>query len=143
MNADLSGLVAVLGGLGALTGLVVFFVTRWDKKRDPVSKAEAEIALAAKTIGLVSGVNDRLIREVGRLDDKIAAIEERHARERDEDRTKISSLERQVEAMMRDRDDIVRYFIKERAWTAAERCDVMLLVGTSGTVWPAAELPHP
>jgi NAD-dependent deacetylase len=29
-----------------------------------------------------------------------------------------------------------------RAWAAAERCDALLLVGTSGTVWPAAELPH-
>jgi NAD-dependent deacetylase len=29
-----------------------------------------------------------------------------------------------------------------RAWSEAERCDAMLLVGTSGTVWPAAELPH-
>jgi NAD-dependent deacetylase len=30
----------------------------------------------------------------------------------------------------------------ERAWRLAEACDVLLLVGTSGTVWPAAELPH-
>ena len=30
----------------------------------------------------------------------------------------------------------------ERAWTLAAECDVLLLVGTSGTVWPAAELPH-
>jgi NAD-dependent deacetylase len=30
----------------------------------------------------------------------------------------------------------------ERAWQLAEACDVLLLVGTSGTVWPAAELPH-
>ena len=29
-----------------------------------------------------------------------------------------------------------------RAWRLAEACDVLLLVGTSGTVWPAAELPH-
>ncbi len=29
-----------------------------------------------------------------------------------------------------------------RAWEEAERCDALLLVGTSGTVWPAAELPH-
>jgi NAD-dependent deacetylase len=29
-----------------------------------------------------------------------------------------------------------------RAWAAAEQCDALLLVGTSGTVWPAAELPH-
>ena len=29
-----------------------------------------------------------------------------------------------------------------RAWSEAERCDVMLVVGTSGSVWPAAELPH-
>lgn len=29
-----------------------------------------------------------------------------------------------------------------RAWCEAERCDVMLVVGTSGVVWPAAELPH-
>ena len=29
-----------------------------------------------------------------------------------------------------------------RAWELAERCDVMLVVGTSGMVWPAAELPH-
>ena len=29
-----------------------------------------------------------------------------------------------------------------RAWDGAERCDAFLLVGTSGTVWPAAELPH-
>ena len=29
-----------------------------------------------------------------------------------------------------------------RAWDEAGRCDVMLVVGTSGTVWPAAELPH-
>jgi NAD-dependent deacetylase len=28
-----------------------------------------------------------------------------------------------------------------RAWRLAEECDVLLLVGTSGTVWPAAELP--
>lgn len=30
----------------------------------------------------------------------------------------------------------------ERAWRLAGGCDVLLLVGTSGTVWPAAELPH-
>ncbi|HEY0016436.1 MAG TPA: NAD-dependent deacylase [Longimicrobium sp.] len=29
----------------------------------------------------------------------------------------------------------------ERAWSLAERCDVLLIIGTSGTVWPAAELP--
>ena len=29
----------------------------------------------------------------------------------------------------------------ERAWKLAERCDALLLIGTSGTVWPAAELP--
>ncbi len=29
-----------------------------------------------------------------------------------------------------------------RAWDEAARCDALLLVGTSGTVWPAAELPH-
>ena len=29
-----------------------------------------------------------------------------------------------------------------RAWDEAGRCDALLLVGTSGTVWPAAELPH-
>ncbi|HET7464854.1 MAG TPA: NAD-dependent deacylase [Longimicrobium sp.] len=30
----------------------------------------------------------------------------------------------------------------ERAWALASGCDALLLVGTSGTVWPAAELPH-
>jgi NAD-dependent protein deacetylase/lipoamidase len=30
----------------------------------------------------------------------------------------------------------------ERAWRLAGSCDLLLLVGTSGTVWPAAELPH-
>jgi NAD-dependent deacetylase len=29
----------------------------------------------------------------------------------------------------------------ERAWALAAECDVLLVVGTSGTVWPAAELP--
>jgi NAD-dependent deacetylase len=29
-----------------------------------------------------------------------------------------------------------------RAWAEARACDVMLVVGTSGAVWPAAELPH-
>lgn len=29
-----------------------------------------------------------------------------------------------------------------RAWELAEACDVLVTVGTSGTVWPAAELPH-
>lgn len=29
----------------------------------------------------------------------------------------------------------------ERAWKLAQRCDAMLVVGTSGMVWPAAELP--
>lgn len=28
-----------------------------------------------------------------------------------------------------------------RAWDLAERADALLLIGTSGTVWPAAELP--
>lgn len=30
----------------------------------------------------------------------------------------------------------------KRAWDLAERCDVLLVVGTSGVVWPAADLPH-
>jgi len=30
----------------------------------------------------------------------------------------------------------------ERAWALASACHVLLLVGTSGTVWPAAELPY-
>jgi NAD-dependent deacetylase len=30
----------------------------------------------------------------------------------------------------------------ERAWKVAAECGVLLLVGTSGTVWPAAELPY-
>lgn len=30
----------------------------------------------------------------------------------------------------------------ERAWEIASSCDVLIVVGTSGTVWPAAELPH-
>jgi NAD-dependent deacetylase len=29
----------------------------------------------------------------------------------------------------------------ERAWKLAEQCEAVLLIGTSGTVWPAAELP--
>jgi NAD-dependent deacetylase len=29
----------------------------------------------------------------------------------------------------------------DRAWRLVAECDVLLLVGTSGTVWPAAELP--
>jgi NAD-dependent deacetylase len=29
----------------------------------------------------------------------------------------------------------------ERAWRLARQCHVLLVVGTSGTVWPAAELP--
>jgi NAD-dependent deacetylase len=29
----------------------------------------------------------------------------------------------------------------EEAWRLGERCDVMIVVGTSGLVWPAAELP--
>ena len=29
----------------------------------------------------------------------------------------------------------------ERAWARTRACDVLLAVGTSGTVWPAAELP--
>jgi len=34
-------------------------------------------------------------------------------------------------------EDVVR-----RAWALVERCEVLLVVGTSGLVWPAAELPH-
>jgi NAD-dependent deacetylase len=30
----------------------------------------------------------------------------------------------------------------ERAWRLARKCDALLVVGTSGTVWPAAELPY-
>ena len=30
----------------------------------------------------------------------------------------------------------------ERAWHLASQCDGMLVIGTSGAVWPAAELPH-
>lgn len=30
----------------------------------------------------------------------------------------------------------------DRAWARTEACDLLLLVGTSGTVWPAAELPR-
>ena len=31
--------------------------------------------------------------------------------------------------------------VLEHAWRAAERCDLMLVVGTSGVVYPAAQLP--
>ena len=30
----------------------------------------------------------------------------------------------------------------QRAWELSRRCGAMLVVGTSGTVWPAAELPY-
>lgn len=30
----------------------------------------------------------------------------------------------------------------ERAWALARSCDALLVIGTSGVVWPAAELPH-
>jgi NAD-dependent deacetylase len=30
----------------------------------------------------------------------------------------------------------------EEAWSLTRLCDVLLVVGTSGMVWPAAELPH-
>lgn len=32
--------------------------------------------------------------------------------------------------------------VVEEAWTASRRCDVMLVVGTSGQVYPAAQFPH-
>jgi NAD-dependent deacetylase len=32
--------------------------------------------------------------------------------------------------------------VLKTAWAAAESCDVMLVVGTSGIVYPAAQLPH-
>ena len=32
--------------------------------------------------------------------------------------------------------------VLEQAWAAAEQCDVMLVVGTSGVVYPAAQLPQ-
>ena len=117
-SANLSAVVGILGALGALSGLVMFFVTRWDKKRDPVSKAQAEVALAATALGLVEGVNDRLLKEVGRLDERIQSMEERHAREREEDLTQIAGLKRRVAAVIEDRDAIVRYFIVFRAWVA-------------------------
>ncbi|HXF64090.1 MAG TPA: Sir2 family NAD-dependent protein deacetylase, partial [Caldilineaceae bacterium] len=31
--------------------------------------------------------------------------------------------------------------VLEQAWAAAEQCEVMLVVGTSGVVYPAAQLP--
>ena len=35
----------------------------------------------------------------------------------------------------------LRLHITDLAWRAAERCDVMLVVGTSGVVYPVAQLP--
>lgn len=32
--------------------------------------------------------------------------------------------------------------ILDRAWTESERCDIFLVVGTSGVVYPAAQLPY-
>jgi NAD-dependent deacetylase len=32
--------------------------------------------------------------------------------------------------------------VLEQAWRAVDRCDVMLVAGTSGVVYPAAQLPH-
>ena len=31
--------------------------------------------------------------------------------------------------------------VLDHAWTASSRCDVMLVIGTSGVVYPAAQLP--
>ena len=130
MNAaSLTQVVGFLVALGGLSGLIMFFVSRWDKKRDPVSKAEAEVALAAKALGLAEGINDRLVAEVGRLDDKIEAMEARHATERQEDQarhaaereqflTKIAGLERRMAGVIEDRDAIVQYFFVFRAWVA-------------------------
>lgn len=118
MSGSLSTLVAVLAALGGMSGLLIFLISRWDKKRDPVSKAEAEVALAAKALGLAEGINDRLIGEVGRLDARIALMEERHARERDEDRTEIAGLKRRMAGVIEDRDSLVAYFLVFRQWVA-------------------------
>jgi hypothetical protein len=128
--ASLTQVVGFLVALGGLSGLIMFFVSRWDKKRDPVSKAEAEVALAAKALGLAEGINDRLVAEVGRLDDKIEAMEARHAAEREEDQTrhaaereqlltKITGLERQIGAMIEDRDKTFQFLLVLRAWAGA------------------------
>ena len=138
MNAaSLTQVVGFLVALGSVSGLVMFFVSRWDKKRDPVSKAEAEVALAAKALGMVEGINDRLIGEVGRLDSKIEAMEARHAAEREEDRlerealearhalereedrTKIDGLERRMAAVIEDRDQLVKYVNDMHLWFEA------------------------
>jgi hypothetical protein len=124
-GGTLTQVVGILVALGGISGLVIFFVTRWDKKRDPISKAEAEVALAAKALGMAEGLNDKLLREVTRLDERLEAaderlalMEERHAAERDEDRTKIAGLERSMSAVIASRDALVQYFIVFRGWVS-------------------------
>lgn len=73
--SDLSWLAGVSALLATLGGGVAWLVKRHDSKKDPLPREQAEVAVAAANVGLLSEVNVRLGEESRRQATKLDSME--------------------------------------------------------------------
>lgn len=132
MNTDIAvAIIMVLGS--AITGGIGKVL--WDKYRaaDPITRGQAEVALAQEALGAVVISRDTLVQDIAGVRAELADIKS----EREDDRARIGDLE---EARREDRDVI------DRLRTTLRRVTGVMVREVSGLVeWveAGAEPPPP
>lgn len=83
MNIEGNVVASVLSALAIIGSGIGWLIARHDKKKDPLPKAAAEVALAREALGIVSESAQTLKEDLARI-----------KADREEDRTRIDQLEK-------------------------------------------------
>lgn len=88
-------IAALVSSIAALAGAGAFYVGRHDKKKDPLPKEAAEVAIAKDALGVVKASHDTLVADVKRLNERIDDVEgEAHTL-----REEVQMLRREVQSI--------------------------------------------
>lgn len=79
-----------------LGGGIAWLVRRHDNKKDPLPREQAEVAVAAANVGLLSQVNLRLGEDHKRLSEELEGMRLRHKQEMEQVRTELGEVRKRA-----------------------------------------------
>jgi len=101
--------LAIIGVLLGPGGLVVLWYTNRQRRKDPITQAEAQRAWMNDQLGIVTSSRQIILDDNVRLDKRLDDLEARHNRERDADRERIGGLEARLGVVERLSGTALRY----------------------------------
>lgn len=128
-NATLAALVAVLG---TAASLLMWWVGRRDKQKDPISKHAADLALAEQAVGIIATSRDTLADDVRRISSELAA-----------ERARGDSHQRQIDDLRKDNERLHGMVdeIRTRLSQAGSYIEALLRWTRDGSPPPPPPLP--